>query len=829
MKVFISSTYKDLIEYRAATIRAVEGTNYQASKMEVFGARPDEPLDACLKEVEESELFIGIYALRYGFIPEGADISITEMEYLHAKKLGKTIYCFLLDEENQPWFKKWIEGEPGKFKLENFKQRIQKIHVCDYFTTPDDLRAKVATALSHYVANRQPANQQKSIDNRKLSSSNTLPQLPYFFGREKELEIIADAISPDSRTWGILIYGEGGIGKTALAIEAAHRTSHSDFEIKIFVSAKERELTSKGEISSKEFSQDSYFSILNEIALQLGEEGIPRLAPGERANALKLTLKTKKALIILDNLETLNNDDRDHLYQFLTRLPLGNKAIVTNRRRDETDGRIIRLDQLQRTEAEKLISELSKRNPRLIAIKDIEKEELFYAASGNPLIIRWLIGQVGRSGTDIKTISEAIKFMRQAPRDNDPLEYVFGDLLNSLIPSEKVVLAAMVFLSLSPKVEWIVKITSYTETTIKMIWEELVNRSIIISVKEHNEYFLPQITRHFIKNKLPKEVFDAETKLAHFTFRMVLEYGGSKFNQKQDLLTQNWIPIFASLPYFIKNDNEKLQIICDALDAFFSTSQLLDEWLWINQQAEIVALANYDYDNAGARAYKTGLIYSYREQSAEVLQYAKRAENNWNELMYKKESYNPTKPLVNYLRSIGYKIEKNYPRAIEEVSIALDTWKSFAPEGAEIAEAYNLFGEIQIEQGISDELRTNRQEIELNISEAMRIADIISYKEIKTRSLGNFAQLALKCEDWEKAIEFANEAIKEAKNINYQEGIAKGSFILASSYMQLGYAGDKGIAASREAFDIYNRLRHKDLPSAEKLLEEWNRKTGRGN
>ncbi|MCK7480955.1 MAG: DUF4062 domain-containing protein [Candidatus Moduliflexus flocculans] len=39
MKVFISSTYKDFIEYRAAAIRAVEGTNYQASKMEVFGAR----------------------------------------------------------------------------------------------------------------------------------------------------------------------------------------------------------------------------------------------------------------------------------------------------------------------------------------------------------------------------------------------------------------------------------------------------------------------------------------------------------------------------------------------------------------------------------------------------------------------------------------------------------------------------------------------------------------------------------------------------------------------------------------------------------------------
>ena len=61
MKVFISSTYKDLIEYRAAAIRAVEGTNYQASKMEVFGARPEEPLDACLKEVDLSLDRLGLF------------------------------------------------------------------------------------------------------------------------------------------------------------------------------------------------------------------------------------------------------------------------------------------------------------------------------------------------------------------------------------------------------------------------------------------------------------------------------------------------------------------------------------------------------------------------------------------------------------------------------------------------------------------------------------------------------------------------------------------------------------------------------------------------
>ena len=294
MKVFISSTYKDLIEYRAAAIRAVEGTNYQASKMEVFGARPDEPLDACLKEVEESHLFIGIYALRYGFIPEGADISITEMEYVHAKKLGRPIYCFLLDEENQPWLKKWIEGEPGKSKLEDFKKRIQRDHVCAFFDTSDDLGMKVANALSHYVANHHDTR----ISNHPITQSpkptgNTLPT-PFFVGREKELAIIKSALSPDSRTWGALIDGPGGIGKTALAIKAAHDAPAELFERKIFITAKVRELTAEGEAKLTDFTRPTYLAMLDELGEELGADGLEKLAPDERPNELRLALAGRR-------------------------------------------------------------------------------------------------------------------------------------------------------------------------------------------------------------------------------------------------------------------------------------------------------------------------------------------------------------------------------------------------------------------------------------------------------------------------------------------------------------------------------------------------------
>lgn len=63
------------------------------------------------------------------------------------------------------------------------------------------------------------------------SSKNTLPYQPFFFGRAKELEIIKSALSPDSRTWGALIDGPGGIGKTALAIKAAQEAQETLAEV----------------------------------------------------------------------------------------------------------------------------------------------------------------------------------------------------------------------------------------------------------------------------------------------------------------------------------------------------------------------------------------------------------------------------------------------------------------------------------------------------------------------------------------------------------------------------------------------------------------------
>jgi hypothetical protein len=150
MKVFLSSTYIDLIEHRRQAAEALERLGQQAGRMEVFGARPEEPQEACLREIDACDIFVGIYAHRYGYLPQGSERSITESEFRHAKSSGKPIFCFVVDEQ-YPWPPPMIEDEPGRTKLRAFKTEIGTSLVRETFTSPENLALKLATSVGRYI------------------------------------------------------------------------------------------------------------------------------------------------------------------------------------------------------------------------------------------------------------------------------------------------------------------------------------------------------------------------------------------------------------------------------------------------------------------------------------------------------------------------------------------------------------------------------------------------------------------------------------------------------------------------------------------------------
>src|SRR4051812_20981291 len=69
MRIFVSSTFEDLREHRAAAIRVLRQLGHEVLAMEDLVALSAAPLTKVSEMVDRSEAYVGIFAWRYGYIP----------------------------------------------------------------------------------------------------------------------------------------------------------------------------------------------------------------------------------------------------------------------------------------------------------------------------------------------------------------------------------------------------------------------------------------------------------------------------------------------------------------------------------------------------------------------------------------------------------------------------------------------------------------------------------------------------------------------------------------------------------------------------------------
>jgi len=98
-KVYVSSTYNDLKEHRAAVEHALRKMNYQVCCMEDYVATDERTDVRCMEDVTTADFYVGIIAQRYGWIPPGRHWSIIELEYRKAGEQPNKTRClmFVLD------------------------------------------------------------------------------------------------------------------------------------------------------------------------------------------------------------------------------------------------------------------------------------------------------------------------------------------------------------------------------------------------------------------------------------------------------------------------------------------------------------------------------------------------------------------------------------------------------------------------------------------------------------------------------------------------------------------------------------------------------------
>ncbi|MGC5076245.1 DUF4062 domain-containing protein [Agrococcus sp. DT81.2] len=215
LRVFVSSTLRELEAERTAVRGAIERLRL-APVMFELGARPHPPRDLYRAYLEQSDVFVGIYGERYGWVAPGEEISGLEDEYrLAPPGMPRLIYLREGAEGRN------VVREP---RLDALIARIQADDTASYkgFRSVEELAELVEADLATLLAERFDAAGAAVPDAASPDLLAARIPSPYtrLIGRQREVADVL-ALLQDPGTRLVTLLGPGGIGKSRLAIAVA--------------------------------------------------------------------------------------------------------------------------------------------------------------------------------------------------------------------------------------------------------------------------------------------------------------------------------------------------------------------------------------------------------------------------------------------------------------------------------------------------------------------------------------------------------------------------------------------------------------------------------
>jgi tetratricopeptide (TPR) repeat protein len=177
--------------------------------------------------VASCDVYVGIFAWRYGYVPPSQERSITELEYRQAGQSGLERLIFLLDED-APWPRSKMEKGAGGEKIEALRGELMAAHVVQFFKSPEELAGQVAASVAEWAqaqldarmdslrARRDQADKERREMRERQRVVNLRPlDVTHFKDRLREIQALCDHLA-DASVRLVSVVGRGGMGKTAL-------------------------------------------------------------------------------------------------------------------------------------------------------------------------------------------------------------------------------------------------------------------------------------------------------------------------------------------------------------------------------------------------------------------------------------------------------------------------------------------------------------------------------------------------------------------------------------------------------------------------------------
>jgi predicted ATPase len=221
LRVFVSSTLAELADERAAVAHAISGLRLTPVLVEL-GARPHPPRELYRAYLAQSDLFIGLYWQRYGWVGPGMDISGLEDEFRLSHAIPRLLYVKAPAPEREPGLTAMLD-----------ELRAEGTDSYRTFGTTRELGRLVRDDLALLLSERFAAASGSRTDRSPSPASNGDRRAPRslpvtattLIGREHDIGDVARLLAePEVRL--VTLTGPGGIGKTRLAIAVGEQLDH---------------------------------------------------------------------------------------------------------------------------------------------------------------------------------------------------------------------------------------------------------------------------------------------------------------------------------------------------------------------------------------------------------------------------------------------------------------------------------------------------------------------------------------------------------------------------------------------------------------------------